>query len=246
MVMAWYHPQGAAPLYALPDVPECTNPEWVGPFSTGHTIRTCLQEMAENTADAAHFVTIHRHPGQAHYDDFQLRRPVDDHASTQKFPSSHGPVEGTLNIDTAGFGFAIVRYRTLVEICMVTTTVPVDAETSQQHNHVWYRNPARDPKIDRIGQAFIKEVNRQFTDDIPIWENKIYLEKPQPLRRRRSDRAFPQVGAAVLRRRGLIALVDTLPVASRAPGTVERGVGARDHAPIQTALPMLAAAGRAA
>ena len=60
----------------------------------------------------------------------------------------------------------------------VTTTAPVDAETSQQHNHVWYCNPARDPKIDRIGQAFVKEVNRQFTDDIPIWENKIYVDKP--------------------------------------------------------------------
>jgi hypothetical protein len=24
----------------------------------------------------------------------------------------------------------------------------------------------------------VKEVNRQFTDDIPIWENKIYVDKP--------------------------------------------------------------------
>ena len=178
VVMAWYHPQGVAPIYQLPDVPECSNPEFVGPFSTGHTIRTCLQEMAENTADAAHFVTIHRHPGQAHYDEFSFDGPSMIMKSTQKFPSSHGPVDGTLNTDTAGFGYAIVRYRTLVDICMVTTTAPVDAETSQQHNHVWYRNPARDPKIDRIGQAFVKEVNRQFTDDIPIWENKIYVDKP--------------------------------------------------------------------
>jgi hypothetical protein len=73
----------------------------------------------------------------------------------------------------------VVRYKTLVEIVMLTTTAPAAKDVSVQHNHVWYRNPARDPKIDRIGQAFIKEVNRQFADDIPIWENKIYLEKPQ-------------------------------------------------------------------
>ncbi len=72
-----------------------------------------------------------------------------------------------------------MRYKTLVEIVVLTTTAPVAKDVSVQHNHVWCRNPARDPKVDRIGQAFIKEVNRQFADDIPIWENKIYLDKPQ-------------------------------------------------------------------
>jgi nitrite reductase/ring-hydroxylating ferredoxin subunit len=178
VVMAWYHPQGAAPSYRLPEVPETSDPAWVGPHSTGHRIGTCLQEMAENTADGAHFVTIHKHPGAANYDDFQCVEHMMIMRSTQQFPSSHGPVAGTLNVDSSGFGYATVRYSTLVDICMVTTTVPIDAETSEQHNHVWYRNPQRDPKIDRIGEAFVKEVNRQLTDDIPIWENKIYLESP--------------------------------------------------------------------
>lgn len=179
VVMAWFHPAGAAPSYDLPEIPETVDAEWVGPFSSGHTIRTCLQEMAENTADGAHFVTVHNHPGQAHYDEFRFDGPSMIMKSTQQFPSSHGPVPGTLSADTYGFGYAIVRYKTLAEMCMVTTTAPVDEQTSEQHNHVWFRNPARDSRTDRIGQAFVKEVNRQFTDDIPIWENKQYLEAPQ-------------------------------------------------------------------
>jgi len=179
VIMAWYHPAASAPSYELPEVPECIDDSYVGPFSSAHTVRTCLQEMAENTADGAHFVTVHKHPGQAHYDEFRFEGPSMIMKSTQQFPSSHGPVEGTLNADAWGFGFAIVRYKTLVEICMVTTTAPVNLETSEQHNHVWYRNPARDPRVDRIGEAFVKEVNRQFRDDIPIWENKKYLERPQ-------------------------------------------------------------------
>ena len=179
VLMAWYHPDAGVPTYQLPEVPETTDPAYVGPFSQAHTIRTCLQEMAENTADGAHFVTVHNHPGAATYDEFHFDGPMMIMRSTQKFPSSQGPVEGTLNVDTYGFGYATVRYKTLIEICMVTTTVPVDAENSQQHNHVWYKNPERKPLFDRIGEAFVKEVNRQFCDDIPIWENKIYLDKPQ-------------------------------------------------------------------
>ena len=29
-----------------------------------------------------------------------------------------------------------------------------------------------------MGQAFIAEIERQFSQDIAIWENKIHLEKP--------------------------------------------------------------------
>ena len=179
VVMAWFHPAGAAPSFTLPEVPEATDPAWVGPFSQGHRIRTCLQEMAENSADSAHFMTVHKHPGAAHYDEFRLEAHTLTMRSTQEFPSSQGPVPGTLSTDSCGFGFAVVRYTTLAEMCMVTTNCPIEADVSEQHNHIWYRNPTRDPKVDRIGQAFVKEVNRQLTDDIPIWENKLYLDHPQ-------------------------------------------------------------------
>jgi 3-ketosteroid 9alpha-monooxygenase subunit A len=29
-----------------------------------------------------------------------------------------------------------------------------------------------------VGKAFIAEIERQFAQDIPIWENKIHLEHP--------------------------------------------------------------------
>lgn len=61
---------------------------------------------------------------------------------------------------------------------MVATAVPIDEEHVVQTFNVSWRNPERDPKIDRIGQAFNKEVNRQFTDDIRVWESKRYEPNP--------------------------------------------------------------------
>jgi phenylpropionate dioxygenase-like ring-hydroxylating dioxygenase large terminal subunit len=179
VIMAWYHPDGVAPMFDLPAVPEAEDAEWVGPFSNAHSLRTALQEMAENTADSAHFVTIHQHPADAEYGDFRFEGPSMIMRSTQHFPSSGGTVEGTLGTDTYGFGYSVTRYQTLIDVCMVGTNVALDDDRCEQHFHIYYKNPERDEKIDRIGQAFVTEVNRQFGEDVPIWENKVYRVAPQ-------------------------------------------------------------------
>jgi phenylpropionate dioxygenase-like ring-hydroxylating dioxygenase large terminal subunit len=177
-IMAWYHPHGAAPSFDMLAVPELDSGEYVGPLVQAHTIKTCIQEMAENTVDGAHFQTIHAHPGEAHYESCVFDGPLMSMHTTQMFPSSRGPVPGTLSSESAGYGFGVVRYKTLADICMITVNAPIETELSEQVFQVYYRNPQRDEKIDRIGHAFSKEVNRQLMQDVPIWENKIYQEKP--------------------------------------------------------------------
>ena len=33
-----------------------------------------------------------------------------------------------------------------------------------------------------IGRAYVKEISRQLEQDIPVWENKVYLDRPVILR----------------------------------------------------------------
>ena len=42
-----------------------------------------------------------------------------------------------------------------------------------------------------VGAAIIRDIVKQMSEDIPIWENKVYLHAPDPLRRRRADRGVP-------------------------------------------------------
>jgi phenylpropionate dioxygenase-like ring-hydroxylating dioxygenase large terminal subunit len=177
-LMAWYHPDRTPPSYELPRVPELDSGAFSGPLNRTHVIKTCLQEMAENTVDAAHFVTIHQHPGAAAYDSLTFDGPKMSMRSKQLFPSSRGPVEGTLDTASTGYGFGAVNYKTLIEICMITVNCPIESELTEQVFQVYYKNPENDPKVERIAQAFYTEVNRQLTDDIVIWENKIYRDKP--------------------------------------------------------------------
>jgi phenylpropionate dioxygenase-like ring-hydroxylating dioxygenase large terminal subunit len=177
-LMAWYHPQRAAPMFDLPDVPALDSGEFKGPLQHNHIIKTCIQEMAENTVDGAHFITIHGHHGPADYTEMKFDGPNSSMMTTQHFPSSRGTVEGSIGSKSTGYGFAVVQYNTLVEICMIATNCPIESELSEQVFQVYYRNPHNDPKLDRIGQAFDTEVNRQLGQDIKMWEHKIYREKP--------------------------------------------------------------------
>jgi hypothetical protein len=134
--------------------------------------------MTENAVDYAHFVSIHGHPAAA-----KLSEVVyDEHKMTvlteQEFPSSKGPVPGSLNVYSWGMGCSIVQYNTLVQITMMNVTTPLTPERTRKQFLVYYDNPEQDPKIDRIAAAFYKEVNRQMEQDIPIWNKKVYRSRP--------------------------------------------------------------------
>jgi nitrite reductase/ring-hydroxylating ferredoxin subunit len=177
-VIAWYHPQHKPPIYELPMLEELNDPGIRGPLSEYHLVNTCIQEMAENSVDHAHFVSIHRHPGPAKLDSVTFEGYNMVVKTLQEFPSSKGPVHGTLDSYAFGLGSGVVRYKTLVEITMLAMGTPLDREMTRQHFAVYYKNPTDDLKIERIAQAFYKEVNRQFRQDVPIWNNKIYRERP--------------------------------------------------------------------
>lgn len=178
VIMAWYHPHAIEPLYQLPEVPELESGDYIGPIVQDHTIKTCLQEMGENVVDIAHFTTVHHHPGAGSYDELDFKEYMIRMRSKQVFPSSKGDVEGRIDVDTYSLGWSIVRYQTLIDITMITSQAPIEKDVSLQVNHVYYKNPERSEQVDRIGQAFNKEVNRQLTEDQPMWENKIYLPNP--------------------------------------------------------------------
>lgn len=177
--MGWFHPEGEAPSYDLPSVPEAEDADYIGPLYDIHDIRTHIQEMVENVVDGAHFVTIHNHDGPAKYTrmEFDGERIMMD--SQQLFPGSKGSVEGELNVRTYGLGFSTVTFKTLTDAVMVVSTVPVEKDRTLHINHVYYKNADRDPHIDRVGIALNAEMNRQIKDDQPIWEKKRYVASPK-------------------------------------------------------------------
>lgn len=178
IVFAWYHPLGEPPRWELMEVPEYSDPEY-GPYEVHtFTVATCLQEMGENGFDHAHFQFVHSHPRVGRTEKVVFDGYDRTVLTSQEFPSSKGPVDARIDVFGRGPGFAITRYRGLIDASLVGCSTPIDEETVELTFLFTVKNPDGDPKTARIAEAFVESVTREVRQDIPIWEHKRYLERP--------------------------------------------------------------------
>ncbi len=173
-LLAWYHPdQTIAPSW---DIVEALPGDPVECLRLDRTIRTAWQEVAENSVDMAHFVSVHGAGRVAEVGELTIDGPLRRVRSTQSFQSSRGEFEGHIESRSFGPGLGIVTFTLMGTVTMVSTTTPIGA--SEVHVRFTMYHERDDDIAARIGVGFGAEVARQLDQDIPIWEHKRY--QPQP------------------------------------------------------------------
>jgi hypothetical protein len=184
MVMCWHHAEGESPTFDIPDeIPEwgstagVRNEEWTEFTERQWTIRTCNQEMAENAVDSAHFRYLHGTTNMP-----QSEATVDGAIlrvySGAGMETPRGHVDGSIESLNYGFGLAVVRFKGLAETVNIASMTPVDANHVHLRFNFCVKKTAGADIVRGVGKAFIAEVTRQLEQDIPIWENKVYYDKP--------------------------------------------------------------------
>jgi nitrite reductase/ring-hydroxylating ferredoxin subunit len=168
MVWAWHHADGGEPFYEVPEVPELTDPAWTTPVVRTFEIATSCQEMAENNHDPVHFRYVHGTDAI----------PEDDIVVDGCYKRATG-MGGTFVRETFGLGLGVIR--TLGWSTFMSSTTPIDAE------HVLVRwiftTPKDGPSTpDEVADLFLGGVSQ----DIPIWENKVYVERPVLVKQERT------------------------------------------------------------
>jgi len=178
IIFFWHHPKGEAPSWEIPDVPELRSDEWLEPEKVEFRVRTHAQEMAENVVDPAHFRFVH---GTPYVPDMDVR--VDGHMfrgyQGLTFTTPQGEKKGRVDVENHGGSFGVTRFQGVVDTLLVICGAPIDDEFHETTIRFSVRKgEAGEEAARRVGTAFIAEVTRQYTQDIPIWENKRFLEKP--------------------------------------------------------------------
>ena len=89
-----------------------------------------------------------------------------------------GAVAGSIESTSYGFGFNTIRFKGVVDTLLVTSVTPKDKD----YVHVRFCFMVKKTggaALDRgVGKAFIAEVSRQLEQDIPVWENKVFVHPP--------------------------------------------------------------------
>lgn len=178
LVFVWRHATGEPPSWQLPDVPELCDDAWTAPERREWVVRSTAQEMAENAVDAAHFRFVHETNTVPETEKAETRDHVLHVISNNRVATPRGEQRGRIEIQAHGFGLGVTRFSGVADLLVVTSGSPVDEDHSHTRLQLAVKKLPNSDVTRGVGKAFIAEIERQFAQDIPIWENKIHLERP--------------------------------------------------------------------
>ena len=173
-LLAWYHPDPTVePVY---DVPQKVPAEAQPVHRVDRIVGTVWQEIAENSVDMAHFVSVHGTAQMASIGEMTMDGPFRQVRSEQTFTSSKGDLPATLTSNSLGPGMGVIEFELFGHtVILVSTTTPLDDERC--HHRFSFHTDGSDVAA-RIAPGFAAEVERQFDQDIPIWEAKRFVPVP--------------------------------------------------------------------
>jgi nitrite reductase/ring-hydroxylating ferredoxin subunit len=174
LVLFWYHPDPeVGPQWEIPDAVDSNSVECMR-FTK--QIRTVWQELAENAVDMAHFKSVHGMSKIGEIGQIDIEGPLRRVHSSQSFKTSRGEFEGTIESSSYGPGIGVVKFELMSVVTLVSAATAIEDGLMEVRQTLYH---APDDEIGaKIGTAFGAEVERQFGQDIPIWEHKQY--QPQP------------------------------------------------------------------
>lgn len=178
MTFAWYHPSGEEPLFDVPAVPELDDPAFQFHDMRSYVVRSIPQEMGENIVDPAHFRFVHTTDAVPEVKEYVTDGYTATMISLQRFPTPRGVVDGHIDVYSYGPGFGYTWFTGIVDTLLVNCTTPIDDDHTEVRFHFYVRKLGDAESTSNVGKAFVAEVNRQMSQDIPIWENKTYLPVP--------------------------------------------------------------------
>ena len=161
MIWAWHHARGGDPFYDVPEVPEFHDDDWLPIVVRDFEIRVSAQDMAENNVDFAHFRYVHGTQGI----------PEDDFVTDGTYKKAVG---GGGTFVREGFGLGLGVLRIAGYATFLSSTTPLDAGNV----HVRWVFTAPRASGEGAAAAAADSFCAGVSQDIPIWENKVYRDPP--------------------------------------------------------------------
>jgi phenylpropionate dioxygenase-like ring-hydroxylating dioxygenase large terminal subunit len=177
LIMAWNNEEGGGPEWEIPLVTEVESDEWTDYDTREYTMKTHNIEMGENQVDTVHFKYVH---GVTSFPEStcESEGPYMHVHSKTHMATPQGEVTSTIESESWGFGFQVVRFTGIVDMMIVSSTTPMDGESVHIRFNFMVKKLGDVDQTKGVGKAFIDEVTKQLEEDRPIWENKVFIKPP--------------------------------------------------------------------
>lgn len=179
-VFVWHHAGGAAPGFEVIGY-RGDESAWTPWRSNRYRVRVHVQDLTENILDRAHFGVVHdmTQAARPHFDvRFDGASMIVDQCMKVTALSQHG-VEVRARTTTCGPGIAAVEVtQGPLEMLTYIVQTPVDDEITEVTLLFSMRRLPDEKATAAVSELNDRITNEQFAQDVPIWENKIYRERP--------------------------------------------------------------------
>jgi hypothetical protein len=87
-------------------------------------------------------------------------------------------MEGRIDSHSHGPGMSLVSFSGIIDTYNLACQTPIDAGRCQLWFHFRFKTMGDEETTRNVGNAFVREVDKQVQEDKPIWEHKAHLVRP--------------------------------------------------------------------
>jgi 3-ketosteroid 9alpha-monooxygenase subunit A len=177
-VLFWYHPDGVAPTFDVPDIKEYVDTAYSGYLHRyRRQVGTIWQEIRENFFDVTHAGPVHGAPQAVSYDVFDhgdvLRVQVTNSARTP-FGDKHDHIDSVFY----GPGVSVLRLTGSIDACLITGSTPIDDDHLDLRVGLMLRKFDDDDTTAAVADLVVAGLVQLLEQDIAIWEKKAFISRP--------------------------------------------------------------------
>ena len=179
-IFVWHHADDLPPGYPVITY-RPVGGDWTPWRSSTYRVRVHVQDLTENIVDRAHFSAVHdmAAPDSNH---FEVRFEAWSMVVEQSLKVTAVDVDGyevRTTSTTCGPGIVAVEVRQdPIEMLTYITQTPVDDEVTEVTLSFSMMALPDDRATDSISELNDRITNEQFAQDVPIWEHKVYRDRP--------------------------------------------------------------------
>jgi nitrite reductase/ring-hydroxylating ferredoxin subunit len=178
----WYDPDEADPSFDVPLLSEYGDPDFGRDWHHQvWTVRALPQDILENGIDWPHSAPVHGFDaptgGIADFEGPLYRWGADTGKEIELLDRRREAF--SFRVESWGLGLSHVHYDGLFSVIFQIGQTPIDAKRTRISFSILTRERDReDPAVGPQLERYVADNIRTFEQDFPIWENKVYRERP--------------------------------------------------------------------
>lgn len=177
MIYVWHDQDGLGPDWVVPDLEAYGTDRFLPWNHSMLEIKTHPREIIENLVDTGHFMPVHGTDARAFRNEFHGHVGVQYNEGVA-YPLGGGADPYTLTATYYGPGYMVTHMKGVMESVLINAHTPIEPGRLHLRFAVSLRHDGRIEKTAAFVDQYIDNLRRGYLQDVAIWENKVFRERP--------------------------------------------------------------------